>query len=82
MAAGEHLDFDAEDWWFRTSFDAEPAADGEEVMLRLDGIATVAEVYLNGERVLESDSMFAAHALDVADAPARRATSWRSAAAR
>jgi beta-mannosidase len=62
---GEPHDFDAEDWWFRTSFDAEPAAPGEQVVLLLEGIATVAEVYLNGERVLDSDSMFAAHALDV-----------------
>ena len=35
-------------------------ADGEQVVLCLDGIATVAEVHLNGERVLDSDSMFAA----------------------
>lgn len=62
---GEPHDFDAEDWWFRTSFDAEPAGHGEQVVLLLEGIATVAEVYLNGERVLDSDSMFAAHALDV-----------------
>ena len=57
--------FDEEDWWFRTSFTAEPARAGEEVSLHLDGIATVAEVYFNGERVLESDSMFAAHAVPV-----------------
>lgn len=62
---GEQHDFDAEDWWFRTSFDAEPAGPGEQVVLLLEGIATVAEVYLNGERVLDSDSMFAAHALDI-----------------
>ncbi len=61
------LDLDAEDWWWRTSFDAQPAAPGEEVRLRLDGIATVAEVYFNGELVLESDSMFAAHSLEVTD---------------
>jgi beta-mannosidase len=64
--AGDRYDFDAEDWWFRTSFDAQPVTAGEEVRLYLDGIATVAEVYLNGELVLESDSMFAAHTLDVA----------------
>ncbi len=62
---GEPHDFDAEDWWFRTSFDAGPARPGEEVRLCLDGIATVAEVYLNGERVLESDSMFATHELQL-----------------
>jgi beta-mannosidase len=65
--AGETHDFDAEDWWFRTSFDASPAAPGEELRLRLDGIATVAEVYLNGELVLESSSMFARHWLDVGE---------------
>jgi beta-mannosidase len=58
-------DLDAQDWWFRTSFDETTAEDDEQIVLRLDGIATVAEVYLNGERVLASESMFAAHAIDV-----------------
>ena len=46
-------DLDAEDWLFRTSFGADAAAAGEEVVLCLDGIATVAEVHLNGELVCE-----------------------------
>jgi beta-mannosidase len=62
---GEHHDFDAEDWWFRTSFHAAPVSPDERVTLHLDGIATVADVYLNGEHVLTSDSMFATHTLDV-----------------
>jgi beta-mannosidase len=62
---GEEYDFDAEDWWFRTRFEAEPAQEGEEVLLRLDGIATVSEVYLDGALALESNSMFAAHAIDL-----------------
>ena len=62
---GDPIDLDREDWWFRTEFEAQPAADGEEVLLRLDGIATVAEVFLNGSLLLESDSMFAAHAVEV-----------------
>ncbi|MHB8240628.1 MAG: glycoside hydrolase family 2 protein [Solirubrobacteraceae bacterium] len=64
---GDDRDFDAEDWWFRTRFEAEPVAAGERVLLCLDGIATVAEVYLNGELVLEIDSMFVAHQLDVGE---------------
>jgi beta-mannosidase len=64
---GEPVDIDGRDWWFRTRFSAAPAAPGEQLTLALDGLATVAEVYLNGERVLDSDSMFAAHALDVGE---------------
>lgn len=58
---------DDEDWWFHTAFDAAPAGDGEEVVLALDGLATLAEVWLNGERLLESASMFAPHELPVGD---------------
>ena len=69
-AVGEHeragVDFDADDWWFRVRFSAAPAASpDEEVVLRLGGLATVAEVYLNGRRVLDSESMFTAHEVDV-----------------
>jgi beta-mannosidase len=62
---GESYDFDAEDWWFRTSFQAARARDREELVLALDGIATVAQVFLNGELVLESDSMFLAHEVHI-----------------
>ncbi|MFL5896888.1 MAG: glycosyl hydrolase 2 galactose-binding domain-containing protein [Solirubrobacterales bacterium] len=64
---GDDLDFDAEDWWFRIGFEAAPAVAGEVVRLRLDGVATVAEVFLNGELILSSDSMFAAHRVDVGE---------------
>ncbi len=57
-------DFDAQDWWFRARF---AAGEATETELRLDGIATVSEVYLNGALVLESDSMFASHHVDVRD---------------
>jgi beta-mannosidase len=59
-------DFDAEDWLFRTRFPA-PPDDSSTVLLELDGVATVSEVYLNRELVLESESMWAAHAVDVGD---------------
>lgn len=58
-------DLDSQDWWFTTTFEAAPAETGEAVMLCLDGIATLAEVFLNGEPILSSDSMFASHAIDV-----------------
>jgi beta-mannosidase len=62
---GDPSDLDAEDWWFRTRFHAQPPAEGEEVALEFDGIATVAEVFLNGAKLLASNTMFAAYSLDV-----------------
>ncbi|HEX8754666.1 MAG TPA: hypothetical protein VF731_14730 [Solirubrobacterales bacterium] len=64
-APGEPSDLDGEDWWFRTTLRAAPAAPEEELILRLEGIATVSEVYLGGELALESDSMFVSHAIDL-----------------
>jgi beta-mannosidase len=69
---GEGHDFDAEDWWFRTTFDAAPATPGEEVVLCFDGIASVAEVFLNGQLILSSDSMFLTHVVDVGASLAAR----------
>jgi beta-mannosidase len=64
---GDVRDLDGEDWWFRLRFATERARDNERLILALDGIATVAEVYLNGERLADSASMFVAHRLDVTD---------------
>ena len=58
---GNERDFDAEDWWWRLRFHAEPGA----ALLGFDGIATHSEVWLDGKRVLDSDNMFIAHALPV-----------------
>jgi beta-mannosidase len=65
---GDERDFDAEDWWFRTEFEAAPAGSDELVLLRLDGVATVHEVFLNGERIGGGESMFAAATIDVGGA--------------
>jgi beta-mannosidase len=57
--------FDAEDWWYRLRFAAAPAAAGERVVLVLEGLATLAQVWLNGSLLLTSENMFVAHELDV-----------------
>jgi beta-mannosidase len=53
--------FDAEDWWYRLRFSAPSRAPHEELVLGFDGLATVAEVWLNGQPLLSSDNMFLAH---------------------
>src|SRR5207253_7921124 len=58
---GPRRDFDDEDWWFRAQFDAQPG----DAVLGLDGIATCAQVWLNGERIAASTNMFVAQRCDV-----------------
>jgi beta-mannosidase len=57
--------FDATDWWYRCRFTAAPAAAGERVILGFDGLATLAQVWLNGAPLLLSDNMFIEHRCDV-----------------
>ena len=56
-------DLDAEDVWYRLRFPR--PAQAETSTLRLEGLATVAEVWLNGKRLLASQSMWQGHRLAV-----------------
>src|SRR5579862_4826257 len=62
---GADLRFDASEHWLRCHFRSDPAESGEEIILQFGGIATVAEVFLNGEKILQSNSMFASHEVNV-----------------
>ena len=57
-------DYDAHDWWYRTTFAAPPRQSGR-FRLRFDGLATLAQVWLNGQPILASDNMFVGHSVDV-----------------
>jgi beta-mannosidase len=57
--------FDSEEWWYRARFAAAPPAPGERVLLGFDGLATLAEVWLNGAPLLRSSNMFVEHHCDV-----------------
>ncbi|MDE1184678.1 glycoside hydrolase family 2 protein [Paraburkholderia sp.] len=52
--------FAFDDHWYRVTLDGHGSR-----RLRLHGLATLAEVWLDGVRVLDSDSMFVAHDLDL-----------------
>ena len=60
-------DLDAGDWWYRCRFDAAPVRSSSRSVLRFGGLATLADVWLNGVHVLSSDDMFVAHELEVGD---------------
>ncbi len=53
--------FDADDWWFRLRFDVDDWSAAQSRILGFDGLATVAEVWLNGQPILSSSNMFLAH---------------------
>ncbi len=57
--------FDADDWWYRVEFEAPELHAADELWLGFDGLATVADVWLNGQLLLHSTSMFVAHAHSV-----------------
>ena len=55
------LDLDAEDWWYRTTFAAPNLPDDYPCSLCFEGLATLAEVWLNGHQLLTTDNMFRAY---------------------
>lgn len=61
-----HIDYDAFDWWYRCTFEVHPSENTRQA-LRFDGLATLAEVWLNGTLILETTNMFVAHSVDVTD---------------
>ncbi len=52
---------DRDAWYICRLVDAEAG----EAVLRLEGLATLCEVFLNGQKILVSESMFEAHDVDV-----------------
>ncbi|HEX8790060.1 MAG TPA: hypothetical protein VF765_03855 [Polyangiaceae bacterium] len=67
LAAGGHAEarnFDAEDWWFRRR-DVPVPAGGARTVIRFGGLATLADVWLDGAPLLHSENMFLGHEVDV-----------------
>lgn len=52
----DNVGFDAFDFWYRATITGEGPA-----ILRFDGLATIAEVFLDGAPILSSDNMFLTH---------------------
>ena len=56
-----------DDWTFSTRFTAPALVEGERYSLCFEGIDTLAEVYLNGRRLLDCNDMHMAYTADVTD---------------
>ena len=56
-------DYDADDWWYELSFEL-PSRSARQY-LRFEGLATLADVWLNGTHILSSRNMFTTHRIDV-----------------
>jgi beta-mannosidase len=56
---------DAETFWYRGRIPRRDAAPFARSILRLDGLATVADVWVDGHHVLRSESMFHEHRIDL-----------------
>jgi beta-mannosidase len=61
----DRVDFDAFDWWWRCDFSADTQPAGTSRWLRFGGLASIAEVWLNGAGILKSDNMFHEHEVRV-----------------
>src|ERR1043165_2203753 len=58
------LDADARDWWYRSTFPM-PENANEGCRLCFDGLATLAEIWLNGAKILTTDNMFRAYRVEI-----------------
>jgi len=54
----DNVDFDAKDWWYRTKFNLPEGTDFSEIQLHFDGLATLCDIWLNGEMIGTSQNMF------------------------
>lgn len=65
-------DFDASDWWYRASFTHDAGECHGDHHLIFDGLATLADIWLNGVLIARTDSMFRTYDVDVSATLQRR----------
>ncbi|MFI3138279.1 MAG: hypothetical protein QX197_16005 [Methylococcaceae bacterium] len=53
--------FDAEDWWYRLHFNVLEHKSSDTLILGFDGLATLADIWLNGNLLFSSSNMFVGH---------------------
>ncbi len=63
----DKFDFDSQDYWYKTKFSINDTEQCRTVILYLNGLATLCDVWLNGHHVLKSDNMFLSHQVDISN---------------
>lgn len=58
-------DLDSFDWWYALNFEKPDV--GIKHYLHFDGLATIADIWLNGELILHAENMFRTYRVDVTD---------------
>jgi len=61
----DRFDFDSKDWWYQTTFNYSPESNSP--ILNLKSLATLCDVWLNGELILSSQNMFISYQIDVSE---------------
>ena len=65
LAALEWRRFEGHQWLYSREFDAPAVPEGGRAVLRFDGIDTLADIFLNGEKIGETANMLVPHEFDV-----------------
>lgn len=61
-------EIDTQDWWYRTTIDVSSLVETDErQFLCFDGLASLTEVWLNGERILTTENMFRRYRVNVSE---------------
>ncbi len=59
--------FEDYDWWYKKSFPTPSTKDGERVFLKFGAVDCLAEYFIGGKRVYESDNAFTEQCFEVTD---------------
>ena len=59
--------YETYDWWYETEFDGIKIPENHKLILNFEGVDCIAEYYLNGEKIGNSDNMLIPHSFDITD---------------
>ncbi len=60
-----NIDYDDYDWWYHCQFNSPKIKSDQKIRLYFEGLATLCEVWLNGEKILKCNNMFRAYSIEI-----------------